>query len=385
MCPGLLLPTARTGRSAADPSRMVGSRTPVEAPFTAPYSFLRAGVRPRLPSALGVSLGQVALGAAPLTDHQNEDRRQPQDDSADPRLRDLIYRAGTVIRLRAQDSDWVWDVFIRAQEGDESRLSGLPIEIGELYPLLVMENLGRGASPFLVVSMCAQACAAGAIVTTETPELFDELQSLISEVRSNGVVEADIKYGLDKKLARRLKISPPGAVDAPAEPPHRASRKQPSTTPLPTDLPQHTFPEAKVAAMALADGPRLRRWLPVEGELALRHRVSEREPLQTKLLGAPLLDWLGQAHTLEGLQDELRQLGLPAVLLLHVCLGAALESASDQRLFVRHSIDEMVRAIGWQPRSREERAEARRKVWRWMAVFSALAGHRQACGPLQGS
>ena len=307
-----------------------------------------------------------------MTDHQNEDRRQPQDDSADPRLRDLIYRAGTVIRLRAQDSDWVWDVFIRAQEGDESRLSGLPIEIGELYPLLVMENLGRGASPFLVVSMCAQACASGAIVTTETPELFDELQSLISEVRSNGVVEADIKYGLDKKLARRLKISPPGAVEAPAEPPHRASRKQPSTTPLPTDLPQHTFPEAKVAAMALADGPRLRRWLPVEGELALRHRVSEREPLQTKLLGAPLLDWLGQAHTLEGLQDELRQLGLPAVLLLHVCLGAALESASDQRLFVRHSIDEMVRAIGWQPRSREERAEARRKVWRWMAVFSAL-------------
>ena len=26
----------------------------------------------------------------------------------------------------------------------------------------------------------------------------------------------------------------------------------------------------------------------------------------------------------------------------------------------------------WQPRSREERAEARRRVWRWMAVFSAL-------------
>ena len=193
-------------------------------------------------------------------------------------------------------------MFIRAQDGDETRLSGLPIEVGELYPLLVMENLGRGASPFLVVSMCAQACAAGAIVTTETPELFEELQTLISEVRSNGVVEADIKYGLDKKLARRLKISPPGAVDAPAEPPHRASRKQPSTTPLPTDLPQHTFPEAKVAAMALADGPRLRRWLPVEGELALRHRVSERKPLQTKLLGAPLLDRLGQAHTLEGIE-----------------------------------------------------------------------------------
>jgi hypothetical protein len=298
---------------------------------------------------------------------------QPQDESADPRLRDLIYRPGSVIRLRVQDSDWVWDVFIRAREGDETRLGGLPIEPGQLYPLLVMENLGRSASPFLVVTMCAQACSAGATVTTETPELFEELRALIEQVKSKGVVDGDIKYGLDKQHARKLKISRPGTIETPAQqPPRRHASKQPATTPLPADLPQHTFPEAKVAAIALADGPRLRRWLPVEGEIALRHRVSEREPLQTKLVGAPLLGWLGMPNTLEGLQDELRHLGLPAVLLLHVCLGAALESASDQRLFVRHSIDEMIRAIGWQPRSREERADTRRKVWRWMAVFSAL-------------
>ena len=67
-----------------------------------------------------------------MTEPQIEGGKQPQDESADPRLRDLIYRAGTVIRLRAQDSDWVWDVFIRAQDGDETRLSGLPIEVGEL-------------------------------------------------------------------------------------------------------------------------------------------------------------------------------------------------------------------------------------------------------------
>ena len=162
------------------------------------------------------------------------DVKQPQDESADPRLRDLIYRSGTVIRLRVQDSDWVWDIFIRAQDGDEVRLGGLPIEPGQLYPLLVMEYLGRGASPFLVVSMCAHACAAGAIVTTETTELFDQLQALITDVRSNGVVEADIKYGLEKKLARRLKVSPPGTVDAPAEPPRGSPRKPLSTTPLPT-------------------------------------------------------------------------------------------------------------------------------------------------------
>ena len=136
-------------------------------------------------------------------------------------------------------------MFIRAQEGDGSTLERPPIEVGELYPLLVMENLGRGASPFLVVSMCAQACASGAIVPTETPELFDELQSLISEVRSNGVVEANIKYGLRQEARAPTQYLAARGRRCPRESPHRASRKQPSTTPLPTDLPQHTFPEAK--------------------------------------------------------------------------------------------------------------------------------------------
>jgi hypothetical protein len=296
---------------------------------------------------------------------------QAQDESTDPTLRELIYRRGTVIRLSEQNSDWVWDVFIRVQVGDEACL-GIPVEVGELHPLLVMDNLGRGASPFLVASMCAQACAAGATVTTKSDSLFDELKTRISDVLSNGVADGGITYRLDKKLTRKLKITPPGGVEAPATPPERHASKELGTQPLPAELPQHTFPEAKVAAIALADGPRMRRWIPVEGEIALRHHVSDREPLQTKLVGAPLLDWLGMPNTLERLQEELRQLGLPAVLLLHICLGAALESATDQRLFVRHSIDEMIRAIGWQPRSRVERAQARHKIWRWMAVFSAL-------------
>jgi hypothetical protein len=295
-----------------------------------------------------------------------------QDESADARLRDLVYRPGTVIRLREEDADWVWDVFVRAQEGDEALVGGSAGQAGQVYPLLVMENLGRGSSPLLIASMCAQACAAGATVTTDTPELFRELQALVAKVKERGVRDGDITYRLDKQLARTLRIHPPGTLELPDEAPPGTARARPSTTPLPADLPQHTFPEAKVAAMALADGPRLRRWLPVEGELALRHHVSRRDPLETKLLGTPLLEWLGMPSTVEGLQDELRQLGLPAVLLLHVCLGAALEAASGQRLGVRHSIDEMIRAIGWQPRSRAERAAARRKVWRWMAVFSAL-------------
>ncbi len=164
------------------------------------------------------------------------------DESADPRLRDLIYRAGSVIRLRGEDADWVWDVFIRVQDGDETRLGGLPTKPGELYPLLVMENLGRSASRFLIASMCARACAAGAIVTTETTELFDELQALIADVTSNGVVEANIKYGLDKKLRWFW------------------------------DAAQNQWPLTGQTRLLWCDGRRLQRavWRPAPGQLRLR-------------------------------------------------------------------------------------------------------------------
>jgi hypothetical protein len=41
----------------------------------------------------------------------------------------------------------------------------------------------------------------------------------------------------------------------------------------PIVLAQQTAPEVKAAAMGIADGPKLRRWEPIEGEIALRHVV----------------------------------------------------------------------------------------------------------------
>jgi hypothetical protein len=102
-----------------------------------------------------------------------------QDESTDPKLRELIYGQATVIRPREQDAAWVWDVLIRIQDRAEARL-GVPVESGEVYPLLVMDNVGRNASPFLVASMCARGCAASAAAAIEAdapPEIFGPAQS----------------------------------------------------------------------------------------------------------------------------------------------------------------------------------------------------------------
>ncbi len=134
----------------------------------------------------------------------------------------------------------------------------------------------------------------------------------------------------------------------------------------PQVLPQQTAPEVKAAAMGIADGPKLRRWEPIEGEIALRHAVRG-AALETKLVSHPLLNWLGLPNTVDNLRAELRQAGLPAVLLLHVVIGTALDKLVSRRLFVDVSIDDLIEAIGWDPRSRRERETQRRIVWRWIA------------------
>jgi hypothetical protein len=139
----------------------------------------------------------------------------------------------------------------------------------------------------------------------------------------------------------------------------------------PIALTQQTAPEIKAAAMGIADGPKLRRWEPIEGEIALRHTVKG-ATLETKLVSHPLLDWLGLPNTIESLRAELRLAGLPAVLLLHVVMGTALDSLISRRLYVNVSLDDLITAIGWDPRSRRERDSQRQAIWRWIALFDAM-------------
>ena len=145
----------------------------------------------------------------------------------------------------------------------------------------------------------------------------------------------------------------------------------------PVVLAQQTAPEVKAVSMGIADGPKLRRWEPIEGEIALRH-VVRGSVLETKLVSHPLLDWLGMPNTIESLRAELRQAGLPAVLLLHVVIGTALDKLIARRLYVNVAIDDLIEAIGWDPRSRREREDQRQAIWRWIALFDAMKviGHR---------
>jgi hypothetical protein len=135
---------------------------------------------------------------------------------------------------------------------------------------------------------------------------------------------------------------------------------------LPRQLHQQTCREVRNAAIAVADGRNLRRWSEVEGENALAHTIPG-ETLHTKLIAGPGLDWWGLPPTCGSLRDELRKLELPAVLLLNILVGAALQGTH-----MTAGIDELIGRLGWDPRSTSAREEMRRRVWRWMLIFDSM-------------
>lgn len=138
-------------------------------------------------------------------------------------------------------------------------------------------------------------------------------------------------------------------------------------TELPVVIPQQTFMEAKAAGAALADGPNLLNWAPIEGELALRHYRDGANHEAKLTAGGSLLSWLGHPGSVAALAEEVRLAGLPAVMALHVCLDLAL-----RELEVTITPDDLIKAIGWTPRSCSERQGMRRRVWRWLLIFDQM-------------
>jgi hypothetical protein len=135
---------------------------------------------------------------------------------------------------------------------------------------------------------------------------------------------------------------------------------------LPKELSQATFMEARNASIAIADGAMLRRWQVIKGEIALTHLIED-EPLQVKFTAPEYLTLLGHATTYESLRNELQTLSPQGVLLFHISIGLALQE--------RHAtleIDELIRLLGWSPRSRKERSEMRWTVYRWLLIFDAM-------------
>lgn len=143
---------------------------------------------------------------------------------------------------------------------------------------------------------------------------------------------------------------------------------------LPKNLPQQTCMEIRNAAIAVADGRTLRRWEDVEGENALTHVVPG-DPIRTKLTAGPTLDWWGLPATYNSLREELRRLELPAVMLLNILVGAAL-----QHSHLSVALDELISRLGWKPRSIAMRNEMRQKVWRWLLLFDSMTVHGKRPG-----
>jgi hypothetical protein len=135
---------------------------------------------------------------------------------------------------------------------------------------------------------------------------------------------------------------------------------------VPQIVPQSTWPEAREVTAALTDGPTGRNWSELPRALGIVHALAGSK-FRTELVGSAMTEWFGSPSTPPELLAELREAGLPAALLLHVCIGITLEQPG----LVEVDMDDLIRAVGWTPRSARERAAMRRRVWRWLTIYAA--------------
>lgn len=189
------------------------------------------------------------------------------------------------------------------------------------------------------------------------------------DYRQSGPPENSVSHGHlvteIQRRNRRLKFNEPPylgvSVDAVAK------VKNPELAKLGDEHPYYTFPEMRAIMRGLAEAPLGKNWNESEGEVALIHDAPE-EHLQTKLIGAPMLTWWQFQLSNEGLKEFLARLGIDAALCLQVCLHMAVE---NDRVTVE--MDELIKGVGWNPRSTVERREMRRKVWTWLTCFANMA------------
>jgi hypothetical protein len=162
-------------------------------------------------------------------------------------------------------------------------------------------------------------------------------------------------------------------VPVPVKPPTGCRQRPESPLQLPDTLNNYTFAEAREIQRALGDGPSMTFWGGVEGEFALRHAIPG-QSLQTKFVPSRRLmefrDWMGKGFgglSWDLLVAELKQLEFDANLLFGVVLSLGIERGSFTA-----TLDELDRAIGWEPKSRKEREANRLKLWLWLLIFDSM-------------
>jgi hypothetical protein len=144
-----------------------------------------------------------------------------------------------------------------------------------------------------------------------------------------------------------------------------------------TIFPQQTSMESLCATIAIADGPTLRGWMPITGEVAMRHAVDN-APLQARITPGLLPQWLAiepDSITYENLERVLRTFNTSTLLLYHFVVDMGL---AEQR--VTATIDSLIKLLGWSPRSVAERREQRERVGVWMQAFHGITVHGKRKG-----
>jgi hypothetical protein len=147
--------------------------------------------------------------------------------------------------------------------------------------------------------------------------------------------------------------------------------------PFAENLRQQTFQEVKTASCALADGASGQRWRNVVGEIALCHAITG-ETLQTQITANPSIDWWDHPASHEALRAELQTFSPETVLLFNLVIGLAIE-----KHHATIEIDELIRGLGWKIRTLTDRAEARRKVYRWLMLLQSITIHGRRVGKYQ--
>lgn len=136
---------------------------------------------------------------------------------------------------------------------------------------------------------------------------------------------------------------------------------------LPGALRHPTYPEAASFAVALSDGPSLRRWLPDSQAIAWHHQIDG-EALTIRFSGDLLSKWWSIPSTSSDMETLLRRAGIDASFLSYNCLGLLVESEGIADV----TIDNLIALVGWKPRSSAQRQEQRRMVWEWVNVMACF-------------
>ncbi len=149
----------------------------------------------------------------------------------------------------------------------------------------------------------------------------------------------------------------------------QAKEKKRESSKLPITVRQHTFQEVRNLGQAITDGATLQNWMDIPGETALRHKIDG-QPIETKLSALTAIDWWDGPATYDKLREELQKLTPEGVLLFQFALESVL--LHDHATL---GLDDLIKEIGWTPRSRNERDEMRWQIYYWLCLFTNFTSH----------